>query len=52
MLKNVALLGASLLATQDLQGRPSAILAPQELPTQVRRAKARAAKKARQAVAS
>ncbi len=52
VLKNVALLGASLLATQDLQGRPSASWRRRNSPHRFRRAKARAAKKARQAVAS
>ena len=52
VLKNVALLGASLLATQDLQGRPSASWRRRNASHKLRRMKARAAKKARQAVAS
>ena len=52
VLKNVALLGASLLATQDLQGRPSASWRRRDASHKLRRMKARAAKKARQAVAS
>mgnify|MGYP000848555564 FL=1 len=52
VLKNVALLGASVLATQDLQGRPSASWRRRNTSRKLRRAKARVAKKARQAVAS
>lgn len=53
VLKNVALLGASLLATQDLQGRPSASWRRKNASrTLCRRMKARAAKRARQAVTS
>ena len=53
-LKNVALLGASLLATQDLQGRPSVSWRRKHASQKFcRRMKARAAaKKARQAVTS
>ena len=52
VLKNVALLGASLLATQDLQGRPSASWRRRNASHKLRRMQARAAKKVRQAVAS
>lgn len=52
VLKNVALLGASVLATQDLQGRPSASWRRRNASRKLRRAKARVARKARQAVAS
>jgi len=52
VLKNVALLGASVLATQDLQGRPSSSWRRKNTPRKLRRAKAKAVRKARQAVAS
>ncbi len=50
VLKNTALLGASILATQDLQGRPSASWRRRNVSRRGRRTKA--LKKARQAVSS
>ena len=52
VLKNVALLGASVLAAQDLQGRPSASWRRRNTSRKLRRVNARAARKVRQAVAS